>query len=79
MIVIKAIDHGRRPFPPIGRYSYPIGTMGLKFTDREIRQVIIPTQIRPNGCRSPMAEAAILGRYKTILQGRGNTNDIIGI
>lgn len=79
MVVIRAIDHGRRSFPPYGRYTYPVGTMGMKFADREIRQITMPTQIRPNGSRSPMAEAAILGRHKAILQGRGSSDDIVGI
>ena len=77
-MIIKAHDNGRRGYPPYGRYTYPVGSK-LLFGQLEIKQVKIPTQIRPDGVRSPMAEATILGRYKAKLQNRASDNgDIMG-
>jgi hypothetical protein len=72
-MIIKAHDNGRRSFPSYGQYTYPVGTK-LLFGKLEIKQIKIPTQIRPDGSRSPMAEAVILGRYKAILQNRASSN-----
>jgi len=77
--MIRAIDRGRRSFPPYGHYTYPRGP-SVKFDAIEIRQIKYLPQLRPDGYRVPTAEAKIVGRYVAKLQNRASLDgDIISI
>jgi hypothetical protein len=77
--MIKAIDHGRRSYPPYGQYTYPRGKT-VKFSAIEIKPIKQFPQLRPDGMRSPTAEVRILGKYIAKLQNRASLNgDILSI
>lgn len=78
-MIIKAIDHGRRSFPPWGQYTYPRGKT-VKFSAIEIKPVKQLPQIRPDGMRVPTAEVRILSKYIAKLQNRASLDgDILSI
>tara|TARA_R100001244_G_scaffold25113_4_gene25559 strand:+ start:18464 stop:18718 length:255 start_codon:yes stop_codon:yes gene_type:complete len=71
-VKIRARKQKRCAYPPTGRYIGNSPFLGT-FEDLEIKDpenFKLPTQLRPDGARSPQAEANILGRIRAKAQGR---------